>query len=83
MMNLVLVVPWSMAATYTSSPSLSMIPPAQRSGMRSVVEQQRVGKEDWRWRQTKRGSWELDPGARGAEFIGGHGWMNGSDWEGG
>jgi hypothetical protein len=60
-MNLVLVVPWSMAATYTSSPSLAMIPPASAhsDAVRDGWEQ-RVGREEKRRRQTNR--WQLRAG---------------------
>jgi hypothetical protein len=70
MMNLVLVVPWSMAATYTSSPSPAMIPPAQRSSTRETG-----GSSEWE----ETGSNKLGavgrgtPGEGGGEFIGDHG----------
>ena len=80
-MNLVLVVPWSMAATYTSSPSPAMIPLA---GTRSAVEEgssdqlSGKGREDWRWSQTNR--WQLRRSRaperrRKGEFIGDDGWI--------
>jgi hypothetical protein len=75
-MNRVLVVPWSMAATYTSSPSPAMIPLAGTAGQRSAgeVREQRLasvegGPEAASNKSVAVGSWT--PERRGErEFIG-------------
>jgi len=61
-MNRVLVVPWSMAATYTSSPSPAMIPLAGTAGRRSGAATGECGGGTQSGVKQIGGSWELHPG---------------------